>query len=157
MGGGLDARTFFDGEEGQAWLHRLVVVLLLVVVLHGGAGVERVQFILRCLRLDTRVACSRSHLQERAREMGQKVRDYGVEQTLALSVHMPPRTVTVCADETWLAGTMILVANDPVSGWQWVQEIAATRDHTVWTEAVKEGMQGMSLTCLLYTSDAADE
>ena len=81
MGGGPDAQTFFDGAEGQAFLHRLVVVLLLVVVLHGGAGVERVQFILRCLGLDTRIACSRSHLQERAQTMGAQVRAYGDAQT----------------------------------------------------------------------------
>ena len=153
MGGGHDAQAFFDGAEGQAWLHLLVVLLLLVVVLHGGAGVERVQFILRRLRLDRRVACSRSHLQERAARMSGMVREFGVEQTLALSATMPPRTVTLCADEMWLAGTMILVANDPVSGWIWVQTIAATRDEATWTAAIKDGTRGMSLTVRTVGAD----
>jgi hypothetical protein len=155
MGGDLDAKTFFDGAEGQAWLHRLVVVLLLVVVLHGGAGVERVQFILRCLHLDRRVACSRAHLQTRVRQMGATVRAFGVQETQALSATMPPRTVTLCPDETWLAGTMILVANDAVSGWLWVQTIATTRDRATWTQAVQDGTRGMALTLRDVTADGA--
>src|SRR5581483_2088595 len=67
-------------------------------------------------------------------------------QTQAMRPAMPPRTVTLCADETWLARTMILVANEPVSGWLWVQKIAATRDQATWTAAVQEGTRGMALT-----------
>jgi hypothetical protein len=153
MGGGPEERDFFDGAEGQAWLHRLVVVLLLVVVVLCGAGVERVQLILRGLRLDRRIACSRSHLQERAQQMSGMVREFGVEQTLALSAAMPPRTVSLCADEMWLAGDMVLVANEPVSGWLFVQTLAATRDEATWTAAVKDGTRGMSLTIRTVGAD----
>jgi hypothetical protein len=117
--------------------------------------VERVQLILRSLRMDARVACSRSHLQQRARQLGAMVRQFGAEQTLALSAAMPPRTITLCADELWLAGHMILVANDPVSGWLFVQTLALTRDEATWTGAVKDALGGMSLTIRTVGADSA--
>ena len=123
MGGGPDERAFFDAPEGQRWLHMLLVVLLLVVVLQCGAGVERVQFILKALGLDKRIACSRSHLQERVITMSAMVRDFGVETTLSLCAKLGGRVVNLVADEMWLAGTMVLVALDPASGWICVQKI----------------------------------
>lgn len=155
MGGGAEARAFFDAPEGQYFLHALLVVLLLVVVLQCGAGVERVQFILKAIGLDRRIACSRSHLQQRVLTMSQMIRDFGVETTLALCARLDGRTVNLVADEMWLAGTMLLVALDPVSGWIGVQKIALQRDGDTWTQEVQDAFKGMSLTIRTVGADCA--
>lgn len=155
MGGGPDARAFFDGPEGQRWLHGLLVVLLLIVVLQCGAGVERVQFILKALGLDKRIACSRAHLQERVITMSARVRDFGVEATHALCAKLQERVVNLVADEMWLAGTMVLVALDPVSGWIGVQKTALKRDGETWTGEVRDAFKGMSLTIRTVGADCA--
>ncbi len=155
MGGGPDARAFFDGSEGQYWLHGLLVVLLLVVVLQGGAGVERVQFILKSLGLDKRIACSRSHLPERVITMSAMIRDFGVETTLPLCAKLGGQVVNLVADEMWLAGTMVLVALDPVSGWICVQKTALKRDGATWTREVQHARRGMSITIRTVGADCA--
>jgi hypothetical protein len=98
-GGSPEARAFFDAPEGQYFLHTLLVVLLLVVVLLCGTGVERVQFILKARGLDKRSASSRSHLQPRVITMNAMIRDFGVETTLALCARLGGRPVNLVADE----------------------------------------------------------
>jgi hypothetical protein len=155
MGGGPEARAFFDAPEGQHFLHTLLVVLLLVVVLQCGAGVERVQFCFKALGLDKRIACSRAHLQLRVITMSKMVRDFGVQTTLALCAKLGGRTINIVADEMWLAGTMLLVALDPVTGWICVQKTALRRDGDTWTREVQDACKGMSLTIRTVGADCA--
>ena len=149
------ARVFFDSPEGQLWVHRLVVVLLLVVVVWGSLGVEKVQFVLHVVGLDRRLACSRTHLQERSQRLQGLIREFGQEEGSRASAAMVARTITLCADEMWMAHTMVLVANDPVSGYLFVQKIAATRDEGTWTEVVQEARTGLALTIRTAVTDQA--
>ncbi|MBI5515103.1 MAG: hypothetical protein HY909_15105 [Deltaproteobacteria bacterium] len=54
-----------------------------------------------------------------------------------------------------LAGTMVLVANDPVSGWLWVHKTAPSRDGATWQAAVDKGLQGMRITLHGVSTDGA--
>lgn len=149
------ARDFFDSPAGQLWVHRLVVVLLLVVVVWGSLGVEKVQFILQALGLDRRVACSRSHLQERSQRLQLLVREFGQEEVSRLNLAAVARTIPLCADEMWMARTMVLAANDPVSNYLFAQTIAATRDEATWTQTLQEARAGMTFTIHTVVTDQA--
>ena len=147
-------RRFFETPEGLALLHRIVLAALFVIVLRGGSGVSLVRFFLRYCGLHTLVACSDRHLDARVRALLQVVHRWGQGQRTDLAASMPPRAIAVVPDETFPDG-MLLVAQEPVSGFLLVEQHSERRDADTWARALREGLAGLPVTVEQVTSDEA--
>jgi hypothetical protein len=76
------------------------------------------------------------------------------EQRAALAEAMAPRAVTVCEDETFHPATC-LVALEPVSGFILLEQYAADRTATTWTQALRDACAGLPITIVQGTADEA--
>ncbi len=75
-------------------------------------------------------------------------------QRSALATGLPPREVTVCKDETFHPDAC-LVAIEPVSNCILLEQYAPHRTTATWTQALTTAMDGLSVTVIQGTSDAA--
>jgi hypothetical protein len=148
-------RRFFETPEGLQLLHRIEVAALVVVVLMGGGGVALVRTFLAWCGLDKLVACSDRHLHGRVRAMLDATGAWGDAERARLATGMPSRAIGVCVDETFHDG-MLLVAQEPLSGFLLVEKRSARRDAETWDGAVREGVQGLPVTIEQATSDEAE-
>jgi len=71
-----------------------------------------------------------------------------------LAATMSPRAIGLCTDETWL-DEMLLVAQEPVSGFLVVEQPAARRDAGTWALALRAGLADLPVTIEQTTSDEA--
>jgi hypothetical protein len=145
---------YFETPDGLRLLHRIVLAALLVIVLMGGGGVGLVRLFLTLCGLRALVACSDSHLHARVRALRKAIGTWGDQQRADLAASMSPRTIGLCTDETW-RDEMVLVAQEPVSGFLVVEQHAARRDAGTWASAVREGLAGLPVTIEQMTSDEA--
>ena len=145
---------FFETPEGLWLLHRIVVAALVVIVLMAGAGVPLVRVFLTLCGLDGRVACSDSHLHARVRALRDAVGTWGEDERTRLAGQMTPATIGVCVDETWRDG-MVLVCQEPVSGFLLLEQHSERRDAVTWGQAVREGLKDLPVTLEQVTSDEA--
>ncbi|MFO0651445.1 MAG: hypothetical protein U0326_34795 [Polyangiales bacterium] len=67
----------------------------------------------------------------------------------------PARAISLCADETFHDG-MLLVAQEPGSGFLVVEKRSERRDAQTWDHAVRENLAGLPVTVEQVTSDEAD-
>jgi hypothetical protein len=148
-------RRFFETPEGLRLLHRIVTAALVVIVLMGGNGVALVRAFLVWCGLDGLVACSDRHLHGRVSALHDAVGAWGDAERARLAVTMPTRALSICADETFHDG-MLLVAQEPRSGFLLVEKRSERRDAQTWDRAVREGIAGLPVTIEQVTSDEAD-
>jgi hypothetical protein len=145
---------FFETPDGLRLLHRIVLAALLVIVLMGGGGVGLVRLFLTLCGLHRLVACSDSHMHARVRALRDAIGTWGDQQRGRLAATMSPRTIGLCTDETWL-DEMLLVAQEPVSGFLVVEQHAARRDAGTWALALRAGLADLPVTIEQTTSDEA--
>jgi hypothetical protein len=145
---------FFETPDGLRLLHRIVLAALLVIVLMGGGGVGLVRLFLTLCGLHRLVACSDSHLHARVRALRDAIGTWGDQQRGRLAATMSPRAIGLCTDETWF-DEMLLVAQEPVSGFLVVEQHAARRDAGTWALALRAGLADLPVTIEQTTSDEA--
>ena len=148
-------RRFFETPDGLRLLHRIVTAALVVIVLMGGNGVSLVRAFLVWCGLHRVVACSDRHLHGRVAAMHGAVGSWSDVERARLAATMPPRAISLCADETFHDG-MLLVAQEPSSGFLVVEKRSERRDAQTWDHAVREGIAGLPVTVEQVTSDEAD-
>lgn len=148
-------RRFFETPEGLQLLHRITVAALVVIVLMGGGGVALVRTFLAWCGLDKLVACSDRHLHGRVRAMLDATGAWSDAERVRLAAQMPARAIGVCVDETFHDG-MLLVAQEPLSGFLLVEKRSERRDAETWDAAVREGVAGLPVTIEQATSDEAE-
>lgn len=150
-----DARAFYDGPHGLRLLHHLVLVLILVLVFESGLGVDKVRRVLLLAGIGRRVACSPSHLRSKVVAIRRIMLEFEREQTADLVPTMPHRTVTLCPDEMFRCGKIILTAPDPVSGMLLVHQTGPRRDAVTWGKAIECGTQRLTMTLAGLCADRA--
>lgn len=148
-------RRFFETPDGLRLLHRIVTAALVVIVLMGGNGVSLVRAFLVWCGLHHVVACSDRHLHGRVSAMHDAAGAWSDVERARLAASMPPRAISLCADETFHDG-MLLVAQEPGSGFLLVEKRSERRDAQTWDRAVREGIAGLPVTIEQVTSDEAD-
>jgi hypothetical protein len=80
--------------------------------------------------------------------------EFGRQEEQRLAVHMPPRQISLCEDETFHPH-ICLVAIEPVSDYLLLEQYAPQRDAETWNRALDERLAGWSVTVCQVTSDEA--
>ena len=148
-------RLFFESPDGLRLLHRIVVAAIVVIVLMGGSGVPLVRTFLVWCGLDRLVACSDRHLHGRAQALLEEAGSWSVSERARLASSMTARTIGLSVDETFHDG-MLLVAQEPLSGFLIAEKRSERRDAHTWNEVVQEGLAGLPVTVEQVTSDEAE-
>jgi hypothetical protein len=145
---------FLESPAGVRFLHRLMISLHLVFVLHGGCGLRKVGEFLNSTGLDQVVAPSYASQHQFGAALIQQIVAYAQEQQQRLAANMPPRKITVAEDETFHP-KICLVAMEVVSGFLLAERYADHRDAETWDEALHEAVQGMSVEIIQLVGDEA--
>ncbi len=148
-------RRFFETLDGLRQLHRIVTAVLVVILLAGGDSVSLVRVFPVCCGLHRVVACSDRHLHGRVSAMHNAAGAWGDAERARLAATMPARAISLSADETFHDG-MLLVAQEPSSGFLVVEKRSERRDAQTWDHAVREGLAGLPVTVEQVSSDEAD-
>lgn len=145
---------FFESPEGLTLLHRLLTALHLVFVQANDCGIRNLCWYLKLSGLDEFVASSYGAQQEMAREMESLLGAFGQQEDQRLAAEMPPRTITLCEDETFHP-QICLVALEPVSQFILLEQYQPSRNAETWNRCLDERLAPLSVTVCQVTSDEA--
>jgi Family of unknown function (DUF6399) len=147
--------SFFRSPSGEAVLRRIVLAALATFCLQGACGIRLVGAFLQRAEIDRFVACSRGALHPLAAHIEADLVAFRDSEQPPLAQQMKPKTITVIPDEHFHSGKPCLVGLEPVSGFLLVECYRDHRDADTWTEAIQEGIRGMSVEVTQLTSDLA--
>ena len=99
----LDAISveFFESEEGNAFLHRLVTALQLVMIEIGGCGIRLVSLVLELTQLHHFVGSSYGALCARSNVLEDYIVQFGQDERERLSADMQKKKISLVEDETF--------------------------------------------------------
>jgi len=146
--------AFLESPAGIRHLHRLMVALLFVLGLMGGAGPSLLRLFLELSGLAPLVACSDTTIRTRMRELLGAVGEWGNRVQEELAKGMVRRGVSLGADETFFA-QMVLVAMDVVSGYILLEKTRDKRDAKTWFGHVQESLAGLNVELIQVVGDNA--
>ena len=146
--------AFVATPAGVHWLHRLVLAIQFVITLRAGGGVRLVSEVLELSGLSAFVGASYGTQQALNAALEQAVVDISAEQRQRLAAGMRPRAITVCEDETFHPA-ICLVGLEPVSNFILLEQYAEDRTAATWTQALAAACEGLPVTLVQGTSDAA--
>ena len=153
---GIDADPrlidFFESSIGTAFLHRVVLATHFVMNHLGACSVRQVCKWIELAGIGPFVAASYGAQQQVAVRMEDALVEIGREESERLAGAMKKKEITVCEDETFHPETC-LVAIEPVSDYILVEQYAAGRKASDWTEAMAEAMRGLKVKIVQSTSD----
>ena len=147
-----DLVAFFESPSGLAFLHRLVLCLLLVFTEMGPSGRRRIALALELMGLARFVASSHGSLQELGVSLEDAIIAYEDLCRPALAAQMAPKRITVCEDETFHPRTC-LVAIEPDSNFILLEKYAEKRDAATWTAELSKSLEGLPVKVIQSTSD----
>ena len=108
----------WETEEGQVWLHRMVIAVLYEFGVKGNQGAERISEFLKRIRVDSHVGVSPSAVRDRMRRMEKELVKFQQEQeTKQGQKEGEKRAIVASGDETWFNEKMLLVLMDLSSGY----------------------------------------
>ena len=137
--------SFFQTEEGMAFLHKLSVCIEFIISQVAGAGIRVIQEFYRLLDIDHVVACSLGAVRERVEKLEREIDTFGIQQEQKLSQMAKPRSISLCLDETYPDG-ICLVAIEPVSNFIVLETQAQRQDAACWSQHLKPRLDQFQLT-----------
>ncbi len=145
---------FWETEEGQRWLIRLVVATLYPFGLKRGVGAETLRAFFVRLHLDTHLGCSPSACQRLLH-----VLERAIEETTAAwekegIAQGEVGPIIGAVDETFLQHLM-LVLMDLVSGYLVLEEVAPDRSYDTWKSRVAARLEVLGTDVRSLVSDRA--
>jgi hypothetical protein len=146
---------FFDSPQGLAFLKRLLLALHLVFQQAGPIGIRPLCRFLELAGLAPFVAASYGVHQHLADELQQLLHQYDEDERQRLAPAMPPKTISVCADEHFHATQPCLVAIEPVANFILVETYQPRRDADTWNATLHKAVAGLPVTVVQVTSDLA--
>jgi len=145
-------QAFLETPAGVAFLHRVVVAALFVILFMTGAGLRTVKCFLELAGLAPHVACSYGSLQKIAVRMRRLMPCYERQQRRRLASKMAAKLLSVALDETFFP-EVCLVAMEPDSNFILVEKFAEKRDMENWRHALRNGLKGLPVDFVQSPSD----
>lgn len=147
--------AFFESPVGYDFLRRLLLALHLDFHLAGPAGIRVLCSFLKRTRLDHFVAASYGSQQALAVHLQTLLITYADEEKQRLGAVMPPKQITVCADENFHGQQACLVAVEPASNFLVLEAYQPHRAGSTWTAAIQQAVHDLPVTVIQVTSDQA--
>ena len=124
--------TFFETEEGQEWLIKLVVATIFIFGIIAGVGSERIAVFFSLLSITTFVGLSSSSVKKIENQIETLILKYKIHWDEQVKNKASDLTITPGGDETFFENLMIIVLMDLQSGFIFTENIEEKRDHETW-------------------------
>lgn len=119
--------AFWNTEEGQNFLKRLIVATIYTFGIKGGVGASRIEEFMQQIRITTHAGVSESSIYRMMKEIELEIIRYKELQERRLKAEMEEQKeyleVVLGADETWL-DQMLLVCQELSSGYLFLSKPA---------------------------------
>lgn len=145
---------FWETNEGQQWLIRLVVATLYTFGLKRGIGAETLSEFLLRLRLGNQIGCSPSALRHLMQVLEQAILETTREWEQEGIAQGQIGPIIGAVDETFLQ-CMMLVFMDLASGYLLFEESATDRTYDTWHTRVTTRLKTLGTRVLYLVSDRA--
>jgi hypothetical protein len=153
----LDAEMirFFRCAAGLSFLRRLVLAALSIFHHRHAVGLRPISDFLRLVEVDHFVGSSYGALYDLDARLQDDLLLFGQEERQRLAAGMTHKDITLCPDENFHGPHICLVAIEPVSNFILVETYRDRRDSVTWAKAIREGIAGLDVTIIAFTSDQA--
>lgn len=145
---------FFESVEGQEFLHRLYVAMLMVLHECGNASLRCVSMFLQKSQLDRFLPASKTNLQKNAAELEDAIITFSEQERKRMAASMPSKQITVAQDETFPKG-VCLVAVEPVSNFIILEQMVSDRKTETWNLHMNQALSGLSVEVIQGVGDEA--
>ncbi len=143
----------WETEEGQKFIHRLVIAVILVFGVMCGAGAGKIGFFFKLIRIFTHVSVSESSIRNIAHEIENKLIEFQKLHEEGITLEKPLEVI-VGADETFF-NKIILVLMELGSGYIFIEEEASDRTYSTWMEKVQNIVNKIGIRIKYVVSDRA--
>jgi len=144
----------WETGDGQNFMHRLVIAVILVFGVMCGADAGKISFFFKLIRMFTHVGISESSIRNIADKIENKLIEYQKRHEGAVNPEKPLEVI-VGADETF-SNKIILVLMELASGYIFIEEEAADRTYSTWMEKVPDVINKTGLQIKYVVSDRAE-
>lgn len=145
--------SFWESEEGSAFLRRLYGAVLYQFGLKHHVGADQLSEFFRLIRIDTHVGVSANALRQQIRDLEQKLAAFQEAQEASAQCPEPERTVAM--DETFFSQMMVLVLMDLPSQYILLEASATDRSYETWKAHACSRLASLGLTVRHAVSDRA--
>jgi len=146
---------FWETEEGQKWLHLLVVAVLYEFAVGEGVGAGKLSRFFKRIRLEKHFGASPTALLTQLRRMEDLIADYQQFHEEQQRQAGTRRDVVAGGDETFFKGLMMLVLMDLPSGYLLMEEVAEERSYETWNERAQKRLDQLGCRVIHFVSDRA--
>ncbi len=145
---------FWETEEGQKWLARLVCSTLFHFAIKRGIGLESLSDFLKTLQIDTHFGVSATALRGVQSQIEEQVIKYGQIHSQEGAQASTQLEIVGGVDETFF-DQMVLVMLDLVSGYALCEEFSESRTTETWKEKVDKALKPFGAKVRYLVSDRA--
>ena len=145
---------FLESSGGLAVLHRILTAAHLVFVQANSCGIRNLCAFLELSGLDEFIASSYGAQQDMAQQMESLLIQFGNEEDQRLSAEIPPRAISVAADETFHPN-ICLVGMEPVSDFILLEGYQPQRDAETWNRCLSAKLASLPITVCQVVGDQA--
>lgn len=129
---GISGANFFETEEGQHWLLRLVVAVIFIFGITAGIGSERIALFFSLINMNEFIGLSGSSITKIENMIDDLIIKFKDKMDNKVKNKAPELDVTVGVDETFFDNLMLLVGMDLTSGFIFIETPTEKRDHETW-------------------------
>ena len=126
------ASDFFETQEGQRFITRLVVACIFVFGITSGVGANRISHFMSLIQIDQFKAVSPSSISRTEDQIDDLIVQFKERYDAELKKKAGQIDITPGGDETFFDNLMLLVLMDLTSGFIFVEQAAEKRDHATW-------------------------
>lgn len=128
----ITGADFFESEEGQKWLIRLMVACIFVFGIGSTVGADKIAMFFMLIQVTCFIGASSGSIKRVQNSVKNIMLEYQAEQDKHVKDKAKNIEITACADETFFDETMILLLMDLKSGFIFTEESAKDRSHKTW-------------------------
>lgn len=129
--------SFFETVEGQKWLSKLIVAVILIFGVLCGIGGERLSLFFSLLSLTDFIGLSERSINRMTQKVESLIHQYGLKYDDEVKSAVKDKKVILGVDETFFNNLMILVGMDLKSGFIFCEDTAENRTHDTWKKKTK--------------------
>lgn len=146
--------NFFESPDGQDFLHRLSIALILELHEHGSASLRDLSAFLRRVQLDRFIPASKTSLEKAAKEVELTTIDFAEKEKGQLAKMMPEKNISIAEDETFPSG-ICLVAIELRSNYVLLERMVPDRKTATWDKQMNQTLQGLPVNVVQSVGDEA--
>jgi len=124
--------SFFESEEGQLWLSRMVIACIFIFGNIAGVGAERISLFFSLICVTSFVGLSRSSVSNIETQIDEVILKFKAIYDKHIKDKAHELEITPGGDETFFTNQMLIVLMELKSGFIFVEKPEESRDHKTW-------------------------